>query len=236
MTTVLLPKTQTYATMLERLRVRCKLHATIGDSPALKDILTEANEYVFRKLDDNIRLQSTLTLAPNTRTYDFTSDEGVTIARGSVHSVWIKQGSTDRLPLPQGITHAHRSLSTEASLPERWDTLTSDGDFKIELWPVPDKRYVLYIDHNMVLTRFSESTDKPSCSPQLVLAYAIAMGKAHYGQADATSALQSFMTILADEQYKQHENRRYLPPNMSVGHGTTLSVLPDGRHQLSGAR
>jgi hypothetical protein len=235
MTTVLLPRTQTFATLLERLRSRCKLHPTIGDAPALKDILTEANEFVFRKLDNNTKTLSTLTLAPNTPTYDFTSDEGVPIARGSVHSVWIEQGSTDRIPLPQGITHAHRGLSTQASLPERWDTFTQDGDLKIELWPTPDQRYVLHIDHNMVLTRFSEPTDKPSCNPQLVLAYAIAMGKAHYGQADSQAAAQTFQTMLADEQYKHHENRRYLPRS-GGGNGTSLTILPDGRHQLSGGR
>ena len=49
---------------------------------------------------------------------------------------------------------------------------------------------------------------------RLVLAYAIAMGKAHYGQADAEVAGQAFKTMLYQEKLLQKENRRFIPPTV----------------------
>ena len=46
-----------------------------------------------------------------------------------------------------------------------------------------------------------------------MLGYAIAMGKAHYGKADAETAGQAFKTMLSKEKFKQKENRRFLPPS-----------------------
>lgn len=214
--TLALPATKTYATMLAELRSRCKLHATVGAAPALESILAEANEFVYSELDTGKPWQSTLTLAANTSEYEFETDDSVPIARGSVHAIWIEQGSSERVPLPQGISHAHRADAALRAIPERWDTKYIDDDWMLEVWPTPDASYVLYIDHNRVLTRFASGTDKPSAPPRLVLQYAIAMGKAHYGHADAETAGQAFKRSLTIEKSKAHENRRYLSPRQSV--------------------
>lgn len=206
-----LPTAKTFTTMLQELRSRLKLHATLGTTPALNSILTEANEYVFGELDDGLPYQSTLTLAANTPTYPFETDEGLPVARGSVHSVWIEQGDSCRVPLPQGITHAHRADAALRSIPQRYDTLLVDDEFTLEVWPTPDQAYVLHVDHNRVLTRFEQGADKPSAPARLVLAYAIATGKAHYGQPDANIAGQAFKTMLTNEKERQRENRRFLP-------------------------
>jgi len=212
-----LPTAKTYAQMMQVLRVRCKLHATIGATPALQDILTEAHEYVYQQLDDGYPVTSTITLAANTPTYPSTSDDGVPIARGSIKTLWIEQGSQERHELPQGITHAMRAQSDLRSVPEAWDTQyagTDDAVWTLEVWPTPDQAYTLYIDHQRVLTRFSEDADLPAVDGRLVLAYAIAMGKAHYGQADAEVAGQAFKTMLYQEKLLQKENRRFIPPTV----------------------
>lgn len=212
-----LPATKTYADMLSELRSRCKLHATLGSMPALESILTEAHDYVFDQLDNGLPWQSTLTLVADTALYPFTTDAGLPIARGSVQSVWIEQGDSCRVPLPQGITHAQRAESDLRAIPERYDTQmtggTDDaGSFQIEVWPTPDQAYTLYVDHNRILSRFSESTDVPCAPYRLVLGYAIAMAKAHLQQADADTAGQAFRTLLLSEKDKQRENRRFIPP------------------------
>jgi hypothetical protein len=207
-----LPPVQTYSTMLQTLRSRCGLHATLGNAPALNDILTEANDYVYEQLDDGLPMTSIITLEANVKEYTWDSDEAEPIARGSVQSVWIEQGDTERVPLPQGINHAMRADQDLRDIPQRYDSRFIDGIFSLEVWPTPDQTYRVFIDHNRVLTRFTQPTDKPSAPSRLVLGYAIALGKAHYGKADAETAGQSFKTMLYKAKVKQNENRRFLPP------------------------
>lgn len=212
-----LPPAKTFADMLKELRSRCKLHATVGATPALESILTEANDYVFEQLDNGLPWRSTLSVFANQAEYPFITDEGLTIARGSVQSVWVEQGDACRVPLSQGISHAHRADAAQRSIPELYDTTMTggsgdQGEFTLEVWPTPDQTYVLHIDHNRILSRFSQPTDKPCAPARLVLAYAIAMGKAHYGHADAETVGQAFKTLLGNEKDKQRENRRFIPP------------------------
>lgn len=214
---ITVPTPKTYAQLLQTLRVRCKLHATIGSTPALEDMLTEAHEYVFGQLDDGYPVTSTLTLVANTPTYPSVTDDGVSLARGSIQTVWIEQGSQERHELPQGITHAERAQSDIRSTPEKWDTRfagTDDGVWTMEFWPTADQAYTVYIDHQRVLTRFSASGDLPCVDERLVLGYAVAMGKAHYGHPDAEVAGQAFKTMLYQEKLKNKENRRFVPPSI----------------------
>lgn len=213
---VTLPPVKTFADILAELRPRVKLNATLGNTPALESILTEANDYVFEQLDNGLPWQSVLTLQPNVALYPFTADSGLPIARGSVQAVWIEQGSSIRVPLPQGIQHFQRADTTLRTIPQRYDTTLTNaaqtGAFTLEVWPTPDQAYPLYIDHNRVLTRFSQPADVPCVPYRLLFGYALALAKAHYGQADAETAGQSFKTLLANEKSKQRENRRFIPP------------------------
>lgn len=203
-----------FGAMLQTLRERCGFHATVGAAPALADILREAHEYVYGELDDGYPVTSTLTLAADTPTYLSISDDGVPIARGSITSVWIERGDTDRDELPQGIDHAVRADADMRGIPERWDAQYRGADqsvWTMEVWPTPDQAHTLYIDHQRVLTRFSDSADVPSAPYRLVLGYAIALGKAHYGKADAETAGQAFQKMLYAEKARQKENRRFIP-------------------------
>lgn len=207
-----LPPVKNFQAMLQTLRSRCGLHATLGNTPALEDILTEANDYVYGQLDDGLPITSTITLQANVAEYPWDSDEAEPIARGSVQTVWIEQGDSERVQLPQGISHAIRADQSLRAIPERYDSRYIDGVFSLEVWPIPDQTYRLFIDHNRVLTRFTQPTDKPSAPERLVMGYAIALGKAHYGKADADTAGQSFKTMLYKAKVSQNENRRFLPP------------------------
>lgn len=213
-----LPPAKTFSDMLAELRSRCKLHATIGSTPALESILTEANDYVFGELDDGLPWRSTMSVYANQAEYaPFITDEGMRVARGSVQSVWIEQGDSSRVPLSQGITHAHRADAAQRSIPQLYDTtmrggIRDDGEFTLEVWPTPDQTYRLHIEHNRILSRFSASGDKPCAPYRLVLGYAIAMAKAHLGQPDAETAGQAFRTLLTSERMRQRENRRFIPP------------------------
>lgn len=211
MSDVLTLPQKTFSAMQQELRSRCGLHATLGNTPALDSILTESNDYVYDQLDDGKPMRSTITLMANTSTYPWVSDEGATIARGSVQSVWIEQGDSYRVPLPQGISHSMRADADLRSIPSAYDSVFADGTWSLELWCVPDAAYLLYVDHNRVIGRFTAPTDWPSAPYRLVMAYAVAMGKAHYGKADAEAAGQSFKTMLSKEKYRQKENRRFVP-------------------------
>jgi hypothetical protein len=224
---------QTYASMLQTLRVRCKQHATIGNTPALNDILTEAHDFVYGKLDDGYPVQDTITLSANVATQPWVADvDAVPIARGSVRSVWIAQGTTERDELPQGITHAMRADAAVRAPPERYDSRFIDTVWSIEVWPTPDAAYTLYVDHNRVLTRFTEPTDAPSVNARLVLAYAIALGKAHYQLPDAETAGQAFKSMLSKEQYRQKEERRFIPPSLRDARPRVIAKVGGGFTQV----
>jgi hypothetical protein len=227
-----LPPAETFQTMLAKLRSRCGLHATLGSTPALDDILTSANDYVFAQLDEGLPVSSTLMLAANTGIYDWVTDEGEVVARGSVQSVWVEQGDTARVPLPQGIDHAMRADQDLRDIPQRYDSRFVDGVWSMEVWPVPDQPYRLFIDHNRVLTRFTQSTDKPSAPARLVLEYAVAMGKAHYGKADADVVGQSFRTMLSKEKYRQKENHRFIPPSADCPGRPRVVATANGFRQV----
>lgn len=212
--TITVTPTKTRAQMLAILRERCGLHATIGSAPALNDLLTEAHEYVYEQLDDGYPVTSTLTLTANTPTYPAISTDNVPISRGSIQTLWVERSPTERYELPQGIDHSMRADTAQRGIPEAWDARyagTDDGVWTMEFWPTPDQTYTAYIDHNRVLTRFEQDADVPSVPYRLVLAYAIAMGKAHYGKADADTAGQAFKTMLYKEHVSQKENRRFIP-------------------------
>lgn len=210
---ITLPAVQTYASMLQKLRVRCGLHATLGDTPALNDILTEAHEYVYNQLDDGYPVTTNIELASDTAEYPWLDADMVPIARGSVQSVWIEQGDTDRWPLSQGIDHGMRADTEMRSIPERWDDRFVNEIWTLEVWPIPDQAYTLFVDYNRTLSRFSEPADVPSADYRLVLGYAVALGKAHYGKPDAEVAGQAFKTNLYTVKAQQKESRRFIPPN-----------------------
>ena len=231
MATIVTPL-QTFAQMLATLRVRCGLNATLGATPALNDILTEANEYVFQQLDDGYPDTSTIALLASDYEYPWVNSDSVPIARGSVQSVWIEQGSSDRVPLLQGITQAHLAYA-ETSIPQRYDSKFIDDVWSLMVWPTPDQAYTLYIEHNRVLARFSEVGDYPSSDYRLVLGYAIALGKAHYGKPDADTVGQSFKTMLNKAKIAQREERRYLPPtSYEQNTGPYIVSTPGGFRQV----
>ena len=128
-----LPAEKTYAQMLQTLRSRCGLHPTIGDAPALNSILTEAHEYVYAQLDDGIPTESTLTIVVGVPNYEFESNDGDPIARGSVQEVWIRQGDTSRVPLSQGITHGTRADAELRSQPTNYVTHIIENEYAIEV-------------------------------------------------------------------------------------------------------
>lgn len=232
-----LPTLQTYGDMLKTLRVRCGQHATVGQASALEDILTEAHEYVYGEMDDGYPVTSTLTLAANTNTYPSISDGSVPIARGSIKTLWIERGSQERHELPQGINHAMRAYVDLRSIPEAWDSQyrgADDAVWTLEVWPTPDQAYPLYIDHQRVLTRFSDPADYPSVDYRLVLGYAIAMGKAHYGKPDANTVGEAFKKTLYTAKALQKENRRFLPPTAYTYAGPRVVATANGFVQIGG--
>jgi hypothetical protein len=208
------PSAQNFGTMLEKLRLRLKLHPTVGTADVLKDLLTQANEYVYGELEQGIPYESQITAYPNTQSMCFETDDGMQVAAGSVLDVWAGQGSQLREPLTQGITHGMRSLQ-ETGYPTHYDTHyernQSTDVYMLELWPVPNGTYTIYVRHNRMLARFEQPSDKPSAPYRLVLEKAIVTAKAHYQQPDAQVAQQDFMRMLNKEKFNRLENRRFVP-------------------------
>jgi len=94
--------------------------------------------------------------------------------------------------LRQGVSPSMKNSVTANGLPTRyWRTNL------LNLWPAPDKTtYKVYIDGFMALKVFAADADTSTIDDGPLLDLAIALGKFHYGQADAQTYLQLVNTLI----------------------------------------
>ena len=225
-TPVVPPATQTRATMLQTLRTRCGLHATLGAASALEDILTEANEYVYQQLDDGLPWQSTLTLTANIAECEFITDDGVPDCQGQRAVDLAEQGEADRVPLIPGINHAMRPTPPSAT---SRPTGTASWSTPSGPWRYGQRRMGLRVPRRPQPGARALRDHRPAERPyRLVPIHAIAR-QAHYGKADADTAGQAFKTMLSKEKFKQKENRRFLLPSDAPSPARRVATPPATR-------
>lgn len=90
----------------------------------------------------------------------------------------------------------------------------------IEVWPTPDKTYVLWILGHMGLKRFTEDTDTTTIDAKCVFLQALATAKEQYGQ-PAKTIWQQLEVRLGALCAAGHRGRRYIPGDFGA-----MSNLP----------
>lgn len=202
--------------------------SSTNNNTVLTSFLQEGHDYLHQKLKPTpSRKKTTITLETGSYLYDWHNDaDDEDIDPRNVLSLWIVLSGDQRIKLQQGITEAHRSLTSRTS-PERYDTLNG----QIELWPVPDQPYSMIVEYIAPKPRFSIGSDRPGVPDRLIVLYAIAQAKAHYRHPDAQAAGAIFAEMLKMELADQHENRRYFV-NGQAGGDETVTVAADGTHTL----
>ncbi len=113
-------------------------------------------------------------------------------------------------PLQEGINPALYTLTT-TSIPVRYARVeqAANGVDTLEIWPTPSTAYVIEVEGQIALRPFAASTDSTTLDERLVLLFALANAKAHYGMADAGAVMNNATALLNRLRAQNHGQRRY---------------------------
>jgi len=117
---------------------------------------------------------------------------------------WILDGSS-WIEMSEGIPVA-RFNETGQGYPQNYEWTDH-----LEIWPEPDKSYVIYVKGHFGLFPFEADTDVTTIDWQLVFLNALADAKSHYGQKDAGVYYRQLEVMLRRMGGKEHGNKRYIP-------------------------
>ncbi|MGH8261011.1 MAG: hypothetical protein ACREUG_15125 [Steroidobacteraceae bacterium] len=109
-------------------------------------------------------------------------------------------------PIEQGIPP---ELYTRIAKP--WRPFRYDIRQAIELYPVPNDTYWLWVRGHFGLLAFAADADTTTLDSELVFLHALANGKAHYGQPDANNIEAQANTYLGELIAGTHQGARYIP-------------------------
>lgn len=137
--------------------------------------------------------------------------EGELIISGTVTMVARAAAAQRWLPLVQGINPLDFT-SDEPGLPTHFDLRQY-----VELWPSPDKPYILWLRGHMGLRRFNRDTDIPTIDGHAVFLFALALAKAHRQQPDAQNYAQMANRYIRDLIAGSHGLKRHVPPVSTAG-------------------
>lgn len=109
-------------------------------------------------------------------------------------------------PLRCGINPSYYTTAAQQGIPQLYEIRSC-----IEVFPVPNAAYKLWIKGQMGLEPFVADTDRTTVNSDLVFAWALADAKAFYRQKDAQRAGQTAREMLSDIISGKHLTRRYVP-------------------------
>lgn len=109
-------------------------------------------------------------------------------------------------PLRAGIDPSYYTTAAQEGIPQLYEIRSC-----IEVFPVPNAAYKLWIKGQMGKEPFVANTDRTTLDSDLVFAWALATAKAHYNKPDAGYADQSARAMLSDFIAGLHLTRRYVP-------------------------
>ena len=81
----------------------------------------------------------------------------------------------------------------------------------LEVWPIPDKTYVIWLKGHLGLKNFDEDADECTIDSRLIFLMALANAKAHYGQPDGGNYFRQLEVMLGRLVASSHGVKRYIP-------------------------
>lgn len=109
-------------------------------------------------------------------------------------------------PITEGIPPELYTMVTQAGRPQRYELREC-----IEVFPTPDVPYTLVLKGHIDLQPFSADDDTTTIDSEVVFLFALATGKAHYGQVDSVATGKMAMDYLGELTAGTHLNKRYIP-------------------------
>jgi hypothetical protein len=110
------------------------------------------------------------------------------------------------MPMRCGIDPSFYTTAMQQGLPTLYEIRSC-----IEVFPVPNAAYKLWIKGMMGIEPFVGETDKTTIDSELVFLTALGRAKAHYKQQDANDVKLEALAYLSDIISGNHLTRRYVP-------------------------
>lgn len=182
------------------LRARLGLSAvadTSGPSQAiLNSILARAQDWLYWSYGwENLRRVWPITpLVIGTSGYAFPTNGSNEIPEPrKIVDVSVNDGTGKVTSLRQGVSPSMKNGTTSNGLPTRYWRSN-----QLNTYPAPDKTtYTLYLDGYKQLAAFAADADLSTIDDEPLIDLAIALGKFHYGQADAQAYLQILNALIS---------------------------------------
>ena len=112
-------------------------------------------------------------------------------------------------PMLRGIEWFHDGSTLSPGSPQRYELRD-----KLEIWPIPDRSgYVLRLEYIKRIGNFTKEADFVTVNSDIVLLFAVAIGKAHYQMKDAGVVLDQLRTTLIDIHAGVHSGNKYIRDN-----------------------
>ena len=121
-----------------------------------------------------------------------------------IQEQWVQDGSTWN-KMRRGIP-THRFNETGQAYPQDYEWRDH-----LEIWPEPDKAYVIWVKGHFGLLPFEGDTDVTTIDHKLVFLHALANAKSHYGQGDARLYFRQLEVFLRKLNAGEFGNERFIP-------------------------
>lgn len=184
-----------------------------GMALLVQDFLTSAQTYLYKRyLQLHTKRLFRWKVNPGQRFYSLKDNDEDVLCNFQMDPVksieWAGIQDTRNVwyPLIQGIPPQLYTMITKPWRPARYDIRQA-----IELYPMPDQTYWLWIKGHFGLTSFILPTDTTTLDSELVFLHALANAKAHYGQPDANNIESQANAYRAELIAGTHQTAHYLP-------------------------
>jgi hypothetical protein len=189
-----------------------------GMALLVQDFLTSAQTYLYKRyLQLHTKRLFRWKVNPGQRFYSLKDNDEDVLCNftmdplKSVEWAGIQDSRNVWYPLIQGIPPQLYTMITKPWRPARYDIRQA-----IELYPMPDQTYFLWIKGHFGLTQFLNPTDTTTLDAELVFLHALANAKSHYGQPDANNIESQANSYRAELIAGTHQTAHYLPGTIAV--------------------
>lgn len=218
-----LPNTSTLTALLTSLMYRLGFAAQAANPPPgmtllLTQFLQDSQKLLYRKYASlHMRRFFRWKLVPGIRFYSLKDNDENVLGNFQLDPLktieWVGAQDSRNVwyPLIQGIPPQLYTMITKPWRPARYEIRQA-----IEVYPVPDQTYWLWVKGHFGLLPFAAGTDVTTIDSQLVYLHALANAKTHYGQPDADKVMAQAMDYLGQLTAGTHGTRSYVPGTIAV--------------------
>jgi hypothetical protein len=199
----------------------------------IQEFLTGAQTYLYKRyLQLHTKRMFRWKINPGQRFYSLKNNDENVLSNfqldplKSIEWVGIQDTRNVWYPMIEGIEPDLYTMITKPWRPSRYTIESS-----IEIYPMPDQTYYLWIKGHFGLMQFLLSTDSTTLDSELVFLQALATAKAHYGQPDAANIMAEANAYRGELIAGTHQTAHYVPGTREVPPAvrpTMISFGPQG--------